>query len=89
MLSDTLCPPIMTSPTPKENNGLSASPNSDFTDETGLQQDDAGSVHGGSDGVGHTTESIVERDPDYLEDRFRVDRRKLEQLIQGECLNIM
>ena len=24
-----------------------------------------------------------ERDPDYIEDRFRVDRRKLELMIQG------
>ena len=26
------------------------------------------------------------RDPDYAEERFRVDRRKLEQLIQGRYL---
>lgn len=25
-----------------------------------------------------------ERDPDLIEERFRVDRRKLEQMLQGE-----
>ena len=26
---------------------------------------------------------LVEVDPEHLEDRFRVDRRKLEQMLQG------
>ena len=25
-------------------------------------------------------------DPNYYEERFRVDRRKLEQMLQGECV---
>ena len=33
-------------------------------------------------------EDQVERDPNYVEDRFRVDRRKLEQMLQGEMLQI-
>ena len=33
-------------------------------------------------------EDQVERDPNYVEDRFRVDRRKLEQMLQGEILQI-
>ena len=28
-------------------------------------------------------EEQEERDPNYVEDRFRVDRRKLEQMLQG------
>ena len=28
-------------------------------------------------------EDIQDRDPDYMEERFRVDRRKLEQMLQG------
>lgn len=30
----------------------------------------------------------VIRDPDYAEERFRVDRRKLEQLIQGWSVDV-
>ena len=29
-------------------------------------------------------ETEPERDPDFLEERYRVDRRKLEQMIQGK-----
>ena len=31
-------------------------------------------------------EDQVERNPNYVEDRFRVDRRKLEQMLQGKTL---
>ena len=31
----------------------------------------------------HDEDDGKERDPDYIEDRFRVDRRKLELMIQG------
>lgn len=31
-------------------------------------------------------EGVDNSDPDYVEERFRVDRRKLEQLIQGMSL---
>jgi len=27
-----------------------------------------------------------ERDPNFVEERFRVDRRKLEQMLQGQAL---
>ncbi len=29
-------------------------------------------------------ECVQDMDPDYIEERFRVDRRKLEQMLQGE-----
>ena len=31
-----------------------------------------------------TSEPQVELDPDHVEERFRVDRRKLEQMLQGK-----
>ena len=30
-------------------------------------------------------ETIEERDPNLVEERFRVDRRKLEQMLQGQA----
>lgn len=32
-----------------------------------------------------TDETIEERDPNFVEERFRVDRRKLEQMLQGQA----
>lgn len=34
-------------------------------------------------------DTIEERDPNFVEERFRVDRRKLEQMLQGQsCLRL-
>lgn len=57
------------------------------TDSVGVMRNspvdsDIGEDMGGTD-VQKEDEEEVDRDPNYMEDRFRVDRRKLEQMIQG------
>ena len=41
------------------------------------------SVENGDETLVENEEEETEREPGYLEERFRVDRRKLEQMIQG------
>ena len=50
--------------------------------ENGELQNDSDSV-----GTRNEEENNIEEDPDQYEERFRVDRRKLEQMLHGElCL---
>ena len=46
----------------------------DYTESQGANSDENCSIH---------NDEEKPHDPDYLEERFRVDRRKLEHMIQG------
>ena len=61
------------------------------TSEKMRQLSSSTDIHGDLDdqSIQGDCEDQVERDPNYVEDRFRVDRRKLEQMLQGKITTNM
>lgn len=53
-------------------------------DNCGSNSDESDSGPGTEASPGEQAEDVTEIDPDRTEERFRVDRRKLEQMLQGK-----